>query len=93
MSESWRRKTNWMSCACSMTACVLLLSGCAAPNLSGPSENPQVPAAWSEKQSPSANAFSKKVQTYLQKVTDYFETTPQFTTPSPEQPKPSEETP
>lgn len=82
MNESWLRKTNWTLCALSATVFALLSSGCAAPNLSGPSENPQVPAAWKEKQSPSANAFSKKVQTYLQKVTNYYAAIPQFTTPS-----------
>lgn len=66
-----------------LAATLFALSGCASTISVAPGESPPVPAAWSEKQSPDAKAFSEKVQSFLQRVETYFNETPTFTTPSP----------
>lgn len=74
-------KTLWTICALTLIASVLILTGCAAPNLNAPPERAPLPATWSAPQSPGAKAFSEKVASFLGKVSNYFETTPRFTTP------------
>lgn len=73
-------KTLWTICALTLIASVLILSGCAAPNLNAPPERAPLPATWSAPQSPGARAFSEKVRTYFQRLEAYWTETPRFTT-------------
>lgn len=74
-------KTLWTLCVLTLIGCVLILTGCAAPNLNAPPERPPLPATWSAPQSPGAKTFSEKVQSYFQRLENYWRTTPRFTTP------------
>lgn len=74
-------KTLWTLCALTLIASVLILSGCAAPNLNAPPERAPLPATWSAPQSPGAKTFSEKVQSYFQRLEAYWSETPRFTTP------------
>lgn len=74
-------KTLWTLCVLTLIGCVLILTGCAAPNLNAPPERAPLPATWSAPQSPGAKTFSEKVQSYFQRLENYWRTTPRFTTP------------
>lgn len=74
-------KTLWTLCVLTLIGCVLILTGCAAPNLNAPPERAPLPATWSAPQSPGAKAFSEKVRTYFQRLEAYWTETPRFMTP------------
>ena len=82
MSGSSRPRTDWILGGLLLTLLLMSLAGCASSPAVVPCEKAKVPVEWSEKQLPSAKAYSQKVSDFLQRVQSYQSETPQFTMPS-----------